>query len=83
MYKNSLIDVLHNLSMSENNNANITQEQREYYKGLLVGCMAGLRRFYTWNSAIELMCASLPYDCVNLSGILPPSWKDDFSQYCN
>jgi len=77
MYKNSIKDCLHNLSLSENNNKNITKDQINYYRGLIVGIVSTLAQdCVNFDLAYFIMCQNLPKDCIDLNLVLPDSWKD-------
>lgn len=80
MNGNILRDCLNNLSLSENENHNMTDLQREYYKGLLVGITSSLMELKNLPFDVALIeCLNyLPNGHILLSQVLPKSWLSLF-----
>lgn len=79
MYANSLKDCLHSLSLGENNNQHLTQYQMEYYKGLVIGCVAGVQQYNggDWYKSIKIIIANLPYGNTDIfKQCIPYSWRE-------
>lgn len=75
LYNRYLHEVLHNLSLSENDNQNMTLEQARYYRGLIVGAVSALLGTgKSWEQAMSLIKANLPDNPVDLEKITPNTW---------
>jgi len=71
MYPNSVKDCLHNLSLSENNNIVLSEDKRQYYKGLIVGLLSGLNQRMNYDTSCKMIRENLPEDCIDLSEVVP------------
>ena len=66
-----------------NNNPVTRAQDRDYYRGLLVGIVSALMDNYKTNNfekAVKRVAANLPDDCIPLDSILPECWKNEFSK---
>ena len=74
-YKNALKDTLHNLCLDENNNFNISQDQKMYYQGLIVGMVATLMyQGLTFDKALNEVKLNLPKNHIDFDKFLPTCW---------
>lgn len=82
-YKNALKDLLNNLSLLENDNGNLTDDKKAYYKGMIMGIVAYARyRGWTYEDALRDVARNLPpkNECVALDYFLPKSWAEDIER---
>jgi hypothetical protein len=65
-------NALHNLSESENNNQSMTEGQRQYYKGLVIGIVSALMESgKTFGRSLAIVRANLPDDSISLDDLVP------------
>lgn len=63
---------LHNLSMHENNNKMVTESQRFYYRGLIIGIVSSLMESgKDFKTSLSVVKKNLPDDCLPLDNIIP------------
>jgi AAA+ superfamily predicted ATPase len=68
---------LHNLSLRENNNKNITLYQKQYYSGMFVMAVSAyVDNGMLFDKAFQKVVDLLPSDHIDLNLILPESWKE-------
>lgn len=67
---------LHNLSIHENNNKMVTESQRFYYRGLIIGIVSALMESgKSFQSALKTVKDNLPDDCISLDNVIP-DWQE-------
>ena len=67
---------LHNLSMHENNNRMVTESQRFYYRGLIIGIVSCLMESgKSFEKSLSIVKDNLPEDCLPLDNIIP-DWAE-------
>lgn len=83
MKYNFLRDCLANLS-ERNNTPDMIVQNKEYYRGLLVGVVSALMMNYqtdNFHKACTKVIENLPKDCIPLDDILPECWQDEFTKF--
>jgi len=80
-FQSALINLLHNLSINENNNENLNESQIDYYRGILVSAIAMIQAFFNkdFYFSLQYVYEFSPlnsYEVIYKS--LPESWKLDW-----
>ena len=74
-YENALKDTLHNLSLDENGNFNVSQDQKMYYQGLIAGILAALMyKGLTFENAKMKIEYNLPDNPIDFKSFMKTIW---------
>lgn len=73
--KKNIAEALHNLSLAENDNEDISPINAATYRGLIMGVISSAE---SYQEGVNLVRRNLPADCIDLGEILPESMCDSF-----
>ena len=81
-FQAGIINLLHNMSDSENNNENINDGQIMYYRGILIACITQIMNFFgkDFKFALSYVMEFAPLDSYKIIFVsLPENWREDWN----